>query len=121
MTTTQCQKKLLTDPEEAEPLVDAADVASNSDASDGRPLPGVRRVWARISHVECLHRSTFEDWRVTFASLLGRRDRAREDDNVQARHHSLARARVPFSSRAGSGTDYRDNVGLSYLGDNCYL
>ena len=126
----------MTDPEEAEPepepelapnpvsIDDTAitsDVPSNGDSSDGRPFPGARRAWARISHTVRIHRSALEDWpwdwRVTFASLSGlirgRRDGARENDNAQARQHFLTRARVPSSSRAGNGLDY--NGGLSCL------
>lgn len=115
---------LFTGPEEAEPepahsaSVDdatiASDVASNGDS---RSLPGARRVWTRIIHMVCRHRSTFEDWGVSFAASLselirGRRDGARENDNSQARRYSLTRARVPTSSRAGTGMD---NRGLSCL------
>ena len=73
----------LSDPEEAE-----REVASNSDA-----LHGARRVWAWVSHVVCLHRSTLKDWGITFPLLSGlirrRRDGApgRENDNAQARQH----------------------------------
>ena len=122
----------MTDPEEAEPepapsssvSVDATastgDLASNGDVSDGRPLPDARRrVWAWITRMVCLHRSTFEDWSVTFPSISGlmirgRRDGARENDNPQARQHFFTRARAP-SGQAGTGMDDHGNWGLSCL------
>ena len=113
----------MAEPEEVEAEVASSDLVdvyppSTGDGS-GRSRSGPHRVWARVSKLVSLPRSSSEDWGAAFTFILslvcGWQEEVLESDDTEVSRNGPARAAAPSSSRGGAGMGDPIDQNLSCL------